>query len=43
MGATLSNQQQFFENVFIEMEAESGFRAAIVFQHIDWDPDIKKA
>ncbi len=31
MGTSLTSLQQFFENVFSEMETEAGFCAAIVF------------
>jgi hypothetical protein len=40
MNASLVGQQQFFETVFAKMEAESRFRAAVVFQLVDWDPNL---
>lgn len=38
MNATLAGQQQFFETVFAKMQSEPGFRVAVVFQLVDWDP-----
>lgn len=37
-GANLENQRLFFETVFSYMENEPRFRAAVVFQLVDWSP-----
>lgn len=37
-GASEENQRLFFETVFAYMEEQPRFRAAIVFQLIDWSP-----
>ncbi|MEL7531823.1 MAG: hypothetical protein AAFN10_10970, partial [Bacteroidota bacterium] len=37
-GANLENQRLFFETVFEYMEQQPRFRAAVVFQLVDWSP-----
>ncbi len=37
-GASLENQRLFFETVFSYMEQNPRFRAAVVFQLVDWSP-----
>jgi hypothetical protein len=39
-GASPATQQEFFETVFAELENRPRFRAAFVFQLVDWDPDL---
>lgn len=38
--ATLDLQKHFFDVVFAELKARPLFRAAVVFQLVDWDPDL---
>ncbi len=40
MGASLTGQQEFFKTVFAKMENEPRFRAAVIFQLVDWEPAL---
>jgi hypothetical protein len=42
MGSSLETQKRFFETVFAELKSRPKFRAAYVFQLVDWDPDLVK-
>lgn len=40
MGSSLATQQRFFETVFAELKSRPEFRAAYVFQLVDWAPEL---
>jgi hypothetical protein len=40
MGASLTEQAQFYEVVFARMQREPRIRAAVILQLVDWDPDL---
>jgi hypothetical protein len=40
MNTSLTDQAEFFETVFSRMQAEERLRVAVVFQLVDWDPDL---
>lgn len=40
MNASLAGQQQFFETVFAKMATEPRFKVAVVFQLVDWNPEL---
>ena len=42
VGSTLETQKRFFEAVFAELRRRPEFRAAYVFQLVDWDPQLVK-
>lgn len=40
MGSSAATQQRFFETVFAELKSRPEFRAAYVFQLVDWAPEL---
>ena len=40
MGASLQGQRLFFVTVFDRMRAEPRFRVAVIFQLVDWNPEL---
>ncbi|MHC4479708.1 MAG: hypothetical protein ACYS1C_01865 [Planctomycetota bacterium] len=43
MGGTAEKQRRFFEKAIAEIEAQPRFRAAVVFQMVDWSPELTEA
>ncbi|MCB0056046.1 MAG: hypothetical protein KDE45_03435, partial [Caldilineaceae bacterium] len=40
MDATVAGQRDFFKTVFDRMRSEPRFRVAVIFQLIDWNPEL---